>query len=253
MKVGFIPPRGLDERIWLNPFAMTLAQYIKRSDTYAKLVASGRTSGSYYVVVDNGAAEGQMVERTELDEAALAVNANELVLPDKMGDMPGTLRLVADYMHNRQKAWAPKLMGVVQGRTVKELHACIEQYLRFKQIRVLGVPRLLVSKLGSASRIDLANWVQNSYPGQFEIHFLGTSPTWVKEVSMTAKYAPHVRSVDSSMPYNYAIAGLRLDKTTEEISRVSSYFSRDWLGMVDMDLVEHNEQVMRTWANGDTI
>jgi hypothetical protein len=138
-------------------------------------------------------------------------------------------------------------MAVAQGQTVRELEQCIEMYVDLDTVNTIGIPRLIMDSLGKTARLDLAAWIRTKYGERFKIHLLGTNPLWVKEVYYAAKYHPYIRSVDTSLPYNYAIAGEKVDDTNVVVKRPAGYFEKDWRPLLDLGLVTHNEQVMKSW------
>jgi hypothetical protein len=167
-----------------------------------------------------------------------------------MGNSDETLKKVTKVVTTHtygNRRW----MAVVQGQDVLDLQRCIDTYAAFPLIKTIGLPRLLLDQFTHDIRLNLAKWAVEQFPNRFDVHLLGTNPKWIREAMFVAKYAPFVRSVDTSMPYNYAIQNLKLDVAAKDrtiVARHASYFARNWRPCVDMGLVRHNEHVMKAWT-----
>jgi hypothetical protein len=248
VKVALIPPRG-----WENYFAdstgiqMTLAlPELFGYPAYVPAIANVRRRGDY-IIMDNGAAEGKPLPSRQINTYADMIGANEIVLPDALGDANVTL---AKTRHFLRVNYLPKMkyMAVVQGTTPKEIQNLILQYDPDDRITTLGIPRDMMTRLESKSaRIDLANWICTNFPNRFEIHFLGAHAAWPQEVKAAAKYC-EIRSTDTSLPFNFAIAGEDLKLSKQRIVRRSSYFVN--LRDAHPDLVKRNIETYLEWAQG---
>lgn len=248
MKVALIPARGLENYALLSRFHLALA--------IPELMARRPYSGMYkrairlgdYVVLDNGAAEDRTADEFTLCQAAEDLACQELVLPDVMCRMQQTINAVTRFLTSHPNGMLK--MAVVQGTLMNDLRSCISRYTEMPGIDVVGLPRHLVTTTERAStRIDLANWIEKTYPGRFQIHLLGTNPAWLKEVAAAAKYAAHIRSVDTSLPFNYALAGKTLRDTDVQITRPEGYFNQDWSGRIDARILRDNIQFLMESAN----
>ena len=257
MKVAFIPPQGLYHHMRNGNMVMALAQFADE-DAYASVVRAMHARDKF-VIMDNGANEQAVFSNQELANRAARLRADEIVLPDVLGDMKQTLELVRDYLQDVIRADVvypkaqPKHMAVTQGENIDEVKSIIDAYADTEMISTLGLPRLLLKKLNQRSvRLDLANWVDYEYPGRFEIHLLGASSEWVKEPFYVRKYAPHVRSIDTSLPYNYGLVGVRLEDsdgtTTLRIDRPENYFSKIHEATA-RTTISSNEEVYKSWCS----
>lgn len=247
MQVGLIPPKGLENFALGSNFHLALASpKLMARKTYGGMYTRAGRLGDY-VILDNGAAENDLVSDYDLLAAAGMIHASEVVAPDVIRSSAGTIKRTTNFVRVGQPRY--KLMGVPQGINLPEFRKCVKAFADLEEIRVIGIPRHMIATIKhKAIRIDFANWVVETYPGRFEIHLLGTDPTWLAEVKHASKYAPHIRSVDSSLPFNYAIAGHRLDTTDAIVWRPDLYFDRDWNGKVDPKLVRQNVETLLEWA-----
>lgn len=249
MKVALIPPRGLEHMALLSDFHLTLAQILTTDYLRTYGIADKRRD---FIVMDNGAAEGMAItSASRLLVIASRYGADEVVVPDHLGDADATRDMIKEFF-DAEKMISPAYrkfdyMCVVQGNHVIERHNLIAWLAPQLQVKTIGIPRKLIGDGTLGVRIDLANWIESTFPGRFQIHFLGASPLWPRELQSVAKYAPHVRSLDSSMPFAYAMSGVRLkDKHLPKIARPEGYFDFP----VDCyDLAYENCMTMLEWAN----
>lgn len=225
---------------------MCLAQ-IEDNDyycTYAYL------EDDHYMIIDNGAAEGSSVSDRDLIRAASRMGADEVVVPDVLRDFRATVSRVEAFFNEGSYldlSPATRFMVVAQGSTITGVKKCIDLYMDSFDDTVLGIPRHLLTTLDTKlARVYVLNYIQDKYPDT-TVHLLGTNTVWTREVMFIAKEFPWVRGIDSSMPYNYAIAGKRLDDL-HQVDRPEKYF--DYVHNVDEDLLWHNINVFMEWASG---
>lgn len=242
IKVAFIPPKGLESYAGRGDILMCLAQ-LASDPEYMKVMTD--LGADMFTMIDNGANEGQTVTHEALAEAAERLQVNEVVLPDVLDNGPATIYEAKLYLQKYRRLGFD-YMGVVQGTTVEDLEEAVRMYLPIKCVTTLGLPRRLMHTTASA-RINLANWIDKYYHGRFQIHFLGASTDWVKE-PVWSKYAPHVRSIDTSLPFNYGLAGVMV---TEEVKvdRPANYFTRVH-EMNGRTTVLQNLAIYKEWCNG---
>lgn len=259
MDVGLIPPGGLENFALSSRFHMALAlpHLIQRrayGGMYRRVVGMGD-----YVILDNGAAEGHLAPNYALWEMVETIRPSELVVPDAMGSLDDTIVAArqffkGDYVTKSEKYPDMKYMAVVQGVSRVDLHRCIDAFVGLP-VNVVGIPRHLLStavlrkaESRASIRIDLANWIEETYPGRFQVHLLGTSVEWIGEVRAAVKYAPHIRSVDTSLPFNYSLQGVELAPIVEKIARPNLYFDNDWTRNVKVKLLRDNINTFLTWS-----
>jgi hypothetical protein len=215
-----------------------------------------RTSGSarkgtFYHIVDNGACEGQMADPSTLVQYARTMKADEVVSPDVLGDYEGTVEVNRKFFENPPLGFMQfKWMGVVQGADQDDLVRCAEFYAQNPAITTLGIPRIILSTLDQLNaRIDFANRISAQFPGRFELHFLGADSRWPGEIRAAACYT-QARSMDTSLPFNYALAGKFITERDATISRPKNYFSG--VTVNHPDILEFNLHTAMGWANGRT-
>jgi hypothetical protein len=253
VKVALIPPRTLENYALKSRFHLALAipELLQRRpyrEVYKRAVRL-----KDYVVLDNGLAEGKPCSAVQLARYAEELGCQELVLPDVWKDADGTVTAVTNFF---KIDWDldMKCMAVAQGQSNIQFKRCIEAFAAMPFVQVVGLPRHMLETLNRASiRIDIANWLAHEYPDRFEVHFLGTNATvWPSEVKAATKYAAHVRSVDTSMPFSYALAGERLDDADKRIIRPPDFFNTNWVVRTNPQLLRDNIATLMGWANAST-
>lgn len=254
MKTALIPARGLEGYVLRSDFHLALPipdcmdnlDYIK---TYQR--AASRND---YIVLDNGAADGGLVGNDTLMDVASKLDVNEIVAPDIFYDKAGTITRVVDFMHwltDHEYGGCYNVMAVAQGTSPTAFRKCIEAYSNMPGITVVGLPKHMLTTVNKkAARVDMANWIEESFGSRFQIHLLGTNPVWLKEVVAVSKYAPHVRSVDSALPFNYALASQNLATTKLELTRNTEYFTLDWSETASERHLNNNINTFLEWTSG---
>jgi hypothetical protein len=251
MKAALIAPKGYYNTVHVSNYHLALAQI--DTDDYLSNYAYEAGAGDY-VIVDNGAAEGSTVSDADLIIAARNMSANEVVVPDVMRDCEGTINRVRDFL-DRKSHWSGlpplRFMLVVQGLDWHEVQRSIDHYMNTYDNPVLGIPRHFLTTLADVeARIHVLKYIARRWGEDTRVHLLGTNPVWPKEVKTIGKEFPWVRGVDSSMPYNYAIAGFRIDAPDVHMNRPGAYFTADWTGKIDNDTLSYNIDTFLSWARG---
>jgi hypothetical protein len=252
VKAALIPPRGLFKTALVSDIHLVLAQVL-RYPTYRNMYVDG-IADTDYIILDNGAAEGQRVNNVALVRSAIDINADEIVLPDVIGNSEETITEVKSFL----KAWPEygikkpiNFMAVLQSQGASfEWQDCIWAFNTMEQITTIGIPRHFVDK-DRYMRHQVCAWLDGKgLRDRFQVHLLGTNSKFSSEVSMMAKEFPWIRSVDSSLPYNYALAGQRLGALGPHVNRPKQYFEVDWSSSLDKDLMYHNIDKYMRWARG---
>lgn len=252
MKIALIPPKGMEEMALLSNFHMTLAiRDCVANSKYLRVYEEASTRNDW-IITDNGANELEPASDELLIDVASKLWAREIVLPDVVGDARGTAEAVQNFLKRNPSADRQfHLMAVVPGSGIREIMNLVGVYADIRGITTLGLPRLLLESrldLGKAIRIDLANAIQHKYGTRFDIHLLGASRLWPVEVKYAATYAPHIRSMDTSLPFNYAMAGQTIANRVS-VSRPSNYFTHTWPNERPQ-LLKTNIETFLMWSHG---
>jgi hypothetical protein len=213
--------------------------------TYAELSFAGD-----YIILDNGAAElGNPLPWDKIMEVSSFINPQELVLPDVYKDPEGTKKAVQaweDYDHRGDigRLRDYKYMAVVAGATYQNCMKLVSWYANKPYINTLGIPRHFVNTIGMRARIQLAGMIHDLYGDRFELHMLGTNPTWMEELK-EFKGMHIVRGVDTSAPFNYAFHGSYVN-SGRHFSRPTGYFELP-ASAFNTDVARTNIAIMKGW------
>jgi hypothetical protein len=199
-----------------------------------------------YTIVDNGAAEGKVMDWDRLHEIADRVHADEIVLPDVIGDRAGTLEAASRVKRNSEF----KYMYVIQGKTLSE---CFESLVDALNLNAdtIGIPRHLVDIHPFARYIIAKQVLFHTWNDIPPIHLLGTSRLWPQEIKFLNKteVAIHIRSVDTCAPFLHAIYGKTMyDELFANETKPENYFGRD-ISTSRYTLLGRNIRTLIEWAS----
>ena len=204
VKIAVIPPTSLLESYGVlgDKYHLCLSHEVLTNVGYAEFYQRRRREGDF-VILDNSAheqLEGQSLD--QLVRAAKYVGPSEIVLPDRLFFGDDTIeRSTEAFERLREEFPTTRLMGVPQGRTVKEWLVCLDAFLD------LGVDTIGISKDyevwpdGLGALVELVRGA-----GEQDIHLLG----WGRELWQLRELANLVRGVDSAKPVVYALHGVEL-------------------------------------------
>lgn len=251
MDLALIPPFKLLEDTSITYTQMVLPHLLRYPDY--KAVYSQLCGSSFdHVIMDNGAAESQVVEDEDLIEAATALGVDELVVPDVMGDATLSVNRSRDFIA-KVKSLSPDLpLGVVvQGTDLVDAVWCLAELLNTDvKIKTVYIPRLLVRAKHHDIRIQLASHVKEQ-ESNVDVHFLGASPLWCSEVLEAAR-SGLVRSIDTSLPYMYGKKKMYIRENCIPLTQRGSdmdYFTREW-SPEEVIVTRYNVSVYLDWSRG---
>jgi hypothetical protein len=205
------------------------------------------------VILDNGAAEPEGLGRADdLIKMLGELKPDELALPDVLGYGSVTVSLGTEFMNKFEdeiRLWGRRLGFVAQGRTLEDAKRTVSSFASLSDrfpIQVAYLPRLLLKETHTMGvRLKLAEWTRANYP-QFQIHLFGASSLWPGEMREAAEMQ-FIRSMDTSLPYNYAYAEKTLlpRLIDKPIIRPNGYFE---LEEHDFPNVDVNIQKVLQWS-----
>jgi len=184
-------------------------------DFYEKRAHEGK-----FIIVDNGAAEGESATIEDVCTVAEALVKHsdsrkcvEIQLPDYFFDKDKTLEKSLEGLEVvKDRGWEGSIQGVPQGRNFREWVECAEEMLKWKEITCIGIPKNLVHTGGALGRLRAIRWMMDSGAvDKVAIHLLGcwTDPREVGMIYNTV--GKYVRGVDSGIATIYAQVELELD------------------------------------------
>lgn len=247
MKLALIPPfDGLHIINERDNYHLMLPQLLD-NELYATKYRELRRRGDF-IILDNGAAEGELVSDEKLVALTRAFDPDEVVIPDIMGDALGTIGRATKFVKAYGSEIQADLMFVAQGRSLIEVTRMIEVLVTLDHVTTVGIPRHLLATTGHKDvRIMLAMWIHKHYGKTLNIHFLGAAPSWPFEV-LYANDLKFVRGMDTSMPFNYALNNAYLvEGDKKHIKRPLDYFNQQFTHEQEI-LARRNAVLMRQWA-----
>lgn len=203
MRIAEIVPLSLLDYTKDNAYHMCLAQLVLQSEEYANFYRERAEEGKY-VILDNGAAEGEALDFDDLIKAYSIVNPTEIILPDVLKDARKTLEKTIYFY---EKYWGTvinyKTMVVPQGKDFDEWIKCFCSLCDSIPFGCVGVPKWLGSN-GSLDRMKAVEYLSDY---NVEVHLLGCNekPGVIKKCS---ELNPRVRGCDSAFAYLCDKAGL---------------------------------------------
>lgn len=217
-KVAQIVPVSCLELTKDNQYHMCLANIAARNTTYADFYKRMAAEGKY-VLMDNGAAEGEQLSDASLVAMYEYVNPTEIVVPDTLLDGADTLRKATGFTAKYGDLPYRK-MFVPQGRTFSEWCSNARTLLLgFGNVAsTIGISKFLnIATDDPGIRLPAARYIhalaERYGLHNLEIHLLGCDegPSIVRDIQQEV---PIVRGCDSAFAYVAAQAGTTVDECT---------------------------------------
>lgn len=245
IKLALIPPYNHINAIGSTDYQLLLPQHLS-NPKYVRAYLRWRREG-HFMILDNGIAEGIETSPEKLHALGRMMMVNEIVIPDTLGAMEMTVHQARQFEASAIREFA--YMAVVQGQTLGECYDCVRSFADMPYIRTLGVPRHLLTTVSEEARALIVAFTRRNFGRRFNIHLLGTNPEFMNEFTSYGQgYEDHgVRGVDTSAPFNYALAGATLLEDEKKIGRPENYFD---LIISDSRLAFLNIQLMKGWTYG---
>lgn len=240
MQVALISPELFLEHMPNTGLHLVLAPLLRRN-----LYRGFYYAVSGYKILDNGAAEGELVKPRKLLTLAHSIKVDEVVVPDVMTKCEETMELVRSFEKYARQYPEFKYQAVVQGTHYSEWWKCLNFYLEQDWIDVVAFPRCM----NNGERTTRVSFLSDAFQeGALpkSVHILGAS-RWVEEVKAFAIMGRHgqIRSMDTSLPVVMGIAGCTLDY--DYVSRQTDYFDTNPAN-VDMEVIQKNVRTYLKWA-----
>ncbi len=253
-KVALIPPYSCLNDIRTRKLQMLLPECLKQHERrYSRQLFASDA----YIILDNGLFEdGQPIYIGELFKLAAEYQVDEVVLPDIRNDRSGTVEAVTYALQAHEKVCrgcSLTFMVVVQGYDQEERFDVIRELADVvPPSTVLGFPRRLTQE-NVRYRLELMERTISTYGTRFPLHMLGLSREWPAEfVRAVRQFGSHLRSLDTSAPYTYALDGAIIQPVwTPEGERPKHFFVQP-ASRVNTSLVTYNTYVIDSWARGIT-
>ena len=247
MRAALIPPKGYERFALESDIHLVLPMVPMMSNKdYVQTYVTARARGDY-IILDNGAAEQQLVDGERLMNVARALRPHEIVAPDVLHDAAGTLEATNSFLAEFPEARDYNIMGVLQGDNLGDRQYLLNQYAKNDSITAIGIPKCLITEDDPDIRRRDVRRIRKNYPGRFNVHLLGLSSLYPNEIAEFG-FGKFVRSMDSAQPFKVTEAGIFMSESECDAKRREDYFS--YKKEVDTRLLVHNITVFKQWATG---
>lgn len=249
MKCAIIAPHDLlDLTKLVDEYHLVLPQEMFRNPNYVRFYRD--VAG--YKILDNGEAEGVTIEPQDLTRLARQIDADEIVVPDVIGDRTATIARARDFERYVDPEF--KYMGVLQGKDLGEIISMVYFYEQIPWITCIGIPRWLVN-WDVMQRYTILRGIMKNYPELYaakEWHCLGANSRWPAEVSLLSTL-PGLRGMDTSLPVVYGLAGTQVSSTGGvQFNRKPDFFDEIVpRGSFQWEVIYDNVKQYLQWAGVD--
>ena len=208
MKLSFIAPfNAVNEISSLGDMDFCLAPYLKIKEYKDYFLKSKK-----YTIIDNGIAENVLIPSKTLIQSTIDIKANEIIVPDKIGDYKRTKRRRESFL----KKFYPilkknkiKIQSVIQGNNLYEYMNNLKELLDDIRVDVIGIPfrmnychfkRTTKEENRMYNRVFLLKFFENQMSKP--IHCLGTN----LPIELLHLKRLNVRSIDSKLMTRYGLS-----------------------------------------------
>jgi hypothetical protein len=262
MWLALIPPLAALETTKRTNYQLMLP-HLASNHEYSEHYRALCNNASQFVMLDNGIAESNAWPWDHLCEMAWNFGVDEIVLPDVIGDLDKTIQASAAFINDfrRETPLGCGLMFVAQGQNFAECCRAITWAAARPQVTTIGIPRHLLQTTGDHMiRFRLVKYIERvnqeylfRRPMPIQIHFLGASPLWVREIEVAGHFLRgKIRGMDTSMPFVYGMCNEIISDTVQTIGRSENFF--EWKSPQDVryrEKMDYNVDTFIRWANGD--
>jgi hypothetical protein len=213
-------------------YHLILAHLLQDNETYRNFYMQCKG----FKILDNGAAEGRLVDPELLLVLATGVDADEVVCPDVLGDFGRTI----DHVTRFKGFELFDVMVVLQCRTWTEFDDILDMAL-YQGAKSVALPKIMTKYLGTSSRLMAAERVRKV--SNVPIHALGCTSS-MGEAKALARQGI-IRGIDTAAPIVQALHRLPIEAAGAP--RPSNYFD---VGMYyrTRQRVEANIAQFRSWC-----
>ncbi len=243
MKVAHIcSPQWIDH-FQKGTYRMALAHWVTEYPDYVGRI--GRKPA--YLIMDNGAFEGQQQTVPQLILAAKRVCADEVVLPDVPGD--GAATLTRSWSAYRKMA-NHRVMFVPQGNTVDEWKKCLDSWTENWEAGYLAIGvASLREEDGTPIFESKTETLKYAATLNLPIHLLGmTTPGYFAHELLPLAKEYLVRGIDTSTAFALGAKGILL---TDQAPKIRLGDPKDYptLKTNARRLIQLNMAILDSWMN----
>ena len=241
-RLAHIVPQSSLHKIEGKGYQMCLANIVHNDSAYASFYSRIASEDEAFVLLDNGAAEGQQLGMEDLLACYENIKPNEVVLPDTLCNSAETLTKGRFAIERLRQVYGAKLpftlMGVPQGRTFTEWAKCAEEMIQWPELHCLGVSKFLQMETQDEyvryyATEFIEELIKKYHRYDIEVHLLGCSES-PQTIAKIAKAFPFVRGCDSAYGYICTQANVEIyEKTTRPSGEIDFIYGRDYDGLSD--------------------
>jgi hypothetical protein len=203
MKLALITdPKGfpLIKQFGLS-YHLVLAQYVLEGYKYRDFYKDCHDKGDF-IMMDNGAAEDGTLNLDKILQAAFSIHADEIILPDVLGDANKTLEKSLD--KEVLASIPPRMRAVVpQGNSQGEWMTCANYFVGNIEFATLCIPKHTERFPGGRMRL-LETIHRLGWHLRYHIHLLGVWESPVIEIATAHVEFPRIRGIDTAAPFAWA-------------------------------------------------
>lgn len=248
-KIAHIVPVGSLSKAKSFGYNMCLANIVTKDKGYAAHFRE--IASDAFVLMDNGAAEGDQLGIDQLIPCYDYIKPDEIVLPDTLMDCADTYYKSSEAITRLHDHYGDRLpftlMAVPQGKNLAEWTICAKLFVRRPEIKSIGISKFLeMASDDVAIRLKAAEVLDKLFKeygrSDMEVHLLGCSehPSIIKRIHDTY---PFVRGCDSAYAYICTQADVPIFGCT---ARPDGEI--DFIHGVDYDKLEDNMQALELAA-----
>ena len=249
-KIAHIVPVGSLPKAMYTGYNMCLANIAIKNGDYAKHFKE-LVKNKQFVLMDNGAAEGDQLHIDDLIKCYQDVQPSEVVLPDTLCNGTDTIQksklALKEICEFYDGAVPFTFMAVPQGKTLEEWKECAEEMVRWPEIKAIGVSKFLPMHLkDNRARVSACFVLDDLFTKyrryDIEVHLLGCSESPMT-INSIHNLFPFVRGCDSAYAYICTQANVPIyDSTVRPTGEI------DFIGGADFDKLEANMQALELAA-----
>lgn len=224
-RISHIVSCDLLDKIDNRDFYMCLANIVIKDDTYKQFYIDRKNEGCF-ILLDNGAAEGEQLTREQMIEVINTINPDEVILNDILRDCDKTIKdSIQSAEYYRNNGYTGRFMFVVQGMSVQE---CIDCYNKMDKqyIDTIGIPKHINKTSNDKdARLKICKELDKYNK---PIHLLGCAES-MYEVKNVIDECENVRSCDTALAFiyslNYEYIDTKHNRPLGKINFINSHFN----------------------------
>jgi hypothetical protein len=238
VKCAVIAPTPYLRMLRASGYHMALGQYLMDDPEYLAHYQLVHRRGGF-IMVDNGAAEGDIRPFIDVVRVSNEVGADEIAMPDVLRDGRATWELTSA-KHNLGLVPPPKRMVIPQGKTWAEWRTCAERMIGGLEFATIGIAKHLEAlEWGRGMALLILN--ELGVLTRYNIHLLGVCNNPQAEIERALGVYRGIRGIDTGAPVAYAQNGAAITSSTR--------YSLDWTNWeAPPELVRRNIRVMERWC-----